>query len=65
MSETQGLMNEMTFISSDLADKVNALDEDTLRYAIGDLIPENQIQMMMSRVEKFKEHMNKNMVKLS
>ena len=64
MSETQGLMNEMTFISSDLADKVNALDEDTLRYAIGDLIPENQIQMMMSRVEKFKEHMNKNMVRI-
>ena len=60
----QGFLRNMTFISSSLADKINALDEDTLRYAIGDLIPEKQIQVMMRRVETFKNHMNKNMVRI-
>jgi len=64
-SRYQGGLSDMTFIPDDLAKKINALDEDTLRYAIGDLIPENQIQAMMKRVETFKEHMNKNMVTLS
>ena len=61
---SQGFLRNMTFISSSLADKINALDEDTLRYAIGDLIPEKQIQVMMRRVETFKNHMNKNMVRI-
>ncbi len=63
-SRTQGFLEDMTFISSSLADRVNALNEDTLRYAIGDLIPENHIQAMVRRVEDFKDHMNKNMVRI-
>ena len=64
VSPTQGQLKDMTFISASLADKVNALNEDTLRYCIGDLIPEKQIQVMMRRVENFKDHMNKNMVRI-
>ncbi len=63
-SNYQGALTDMTFIPKDLAEKINGLDEDTLRYAIGDLIPDHQIQAMMVRVEKFKEHMNKKMLKL-
>ncbi len=64
LSRFQGQLSDMTFIPDDLAQKINGLDEDTLRYAVGDLISENQIQAMMKRVENFKEHMNKNMVTL-
>ena len=53
---------DMVFIDKDLARKVQSLDRDTLEYAIGDLIPPKQIDVMMERVSLFKDHMEKNMV---
>ena len=53
---------DTTFIDAGLAEKVKGLDRDTLEYAIGDLIPQKQIDVMMQRVNLIKDHIEKDMV---
>lgn len=53
---------DMVFIDKELAQKVQNLDRDTLEYAVGDLITQKQIDVMMERVTLLKDHMEKNMV---
>lgn len=57
-----GSWRDMVFIDKGLAEKVQSLDRDTLEYAVGDLISQKQIDVLMDRVSMFKDHMEKNMV---
>lgn len=52
----------MTFIGRELAENIAKLDRPTLEFALGDLIPQSQIEYMAKRVEKFQKHMKENMV---
>ncbi len=63
-SNVRGMVDwkDMVFIDKGLAQKVQSIDRDTLEYAIGDLIPQKQIDVMMERVSLLKDHMEKNMV---
>lgn len=59
-----GKLQDMTFIDSELADKIRKLDRDAVEFAIGDLIPKNQIDNLMTRLDMVKDHMAKNMVEI-
>lgn len=61
-SQHQGEIGDMTFISQDLAQNIAKLDRDTLEFALGDIIPQKQIDVMAKRVQIFQEHMKENMV---
>lgn len=61
-SPHQGEIGDMTFISQDLAQNIAKLDRDTLEFALGDIIPQKQIDVMAKRVQIFQEHMKENMV---
>lgn len=52
----------MTFIGRELAENIAKLDKPTLEFALGDLIPQDQIERMAKRVEKFQKHMKESMV---
>lgn len=62
LKEQGSSIENMTFIDEGMAEHIRKLDRETLEYALGDVIPQNQIDVMMERVEKFKAHMEKNMV---
>ena len=57
-------MGVMTFIDSQMAEKINGLNRETLEYALGDILSEKQMDLMVERVEKFQKHMKDNMVKV-
>lgn len=57
-------LKHMTFIDHGLAERVRALDERTIRFALEDLIPQNHISAMMKRVENLQQHLKENMVEL-
>lgn len=62
-TRTQGATEKsMTFIGRELAENIAKLDKSTLEFALGDLIPQSQIDRMAKRVEKFQKHMKENMV---
>lgn len=61
-SPHQGEIGDMTFISQDLAQNIAKLDRDTLEFALGDIIPQKQIDVMAKRVQIFQEHMKEKMV---
>ncbi len=62
--KNQGRLSDLIFIDDSLADRIRGLNRDALEYALGDLIPQNQIDMMMERVEKFQRHMEDSMVRV-
>ena len=62
--KNQGRLSDLIFIDDSLADRIEGLNRDALEYALGDLIPQNQIDKMMERVEKFQRHMTDNMVRI-
>lgn len=59
----KGLEN-MTFIDHELAEKVRALDERTIRFALEDLLPQNHISAAVKRVTNLQQHLKENMVEL-
>jgi len=65
VSDKSANLYTMTFIGKDLADKVRALDRATLEYAVGDLLPERQIEALLGRVDKMKNRIETGMVELN
>lgn len=57
-------LDNMTFIDHGLAEKVRALDERTIRFALEDLLPQNHISAMVNRVANLQQHLKENMVEL-
>lgn len=60
----QGDIDQMFFIDREVADRVRKLDAAAIDYAVGDLIPENQRDLLKARLTKFQDHMKKNMVEI-
>ncbi len=60
----QGDLKDMTFIGRETADRIRKLDAAAIDYALEDLIPENQRNLVKERLTKFQEHMKKNMVEI-
>lgn len=58
----QGDVKDMTFISQEMAQNIAKLDRDTLEFALGDIIPQKQIDVMAKRVQIFQDHMKEKMV---
>lgn len=57
-------MEVMTFIDRQMAEKISGLNREKLEYALGDVLSEKQMDLMVKRVEKFQKHMADNMVKV-
>jgi len=55
---------KMTFISQDVAEKVKGLDRAAIEYAVGDLLPESQIDALMERITKMQKQVQTKMVEL-
>ncbi len=54
----------MVFIGRETADRIRKMDASAIDYALGDLIPETQRNLVKERLTKFQEHMKKNMVEI-
>ncbi len=64
LTQHQGLMEDMVFIDKDLAENIRKLDRDSLQFALGDLLEQNQIDAMAKRVERLQKHMKERMVEI-
>ncbi len=64
VSMHQGFLRDMVFIDRELAGRIRALDKNSLQFALGDLLGQDQIDVMAKRVERFQKHMKENMVEI-
>ena len=58
---TQSQLENLRLIDGEVAKKITSLDRDTLEFTLGDLLPKDQIDAAMNRVEKLKVHIKKHM----
>lgn len=62
--QSREIEQDMIFIDKSVADRVKKLDSHAIDYALGDILPKNQVDLVKKRLETFKQHMKENMVVL-
>lgn len=63
--ENQGTVSEledMNFISADLAERITGLDREKLEYAVGDILGEKEMDALITRVEDMKHNIRTRMI---
>lgn len=62
--QSRDIEKDLIFIDKSLADRMKKMDARTIDYALGDILPEHQVNLVKERLATFKEHLKENMVEL-
>lgn len=62
--QSKEIEKDMIFIDKSLAERIKKMDDRTINYALGDLLPEHQVELVKERLAAFKQHLKENMVEL-
>lgn len=60
----QGELEDLCFISENLANTISNLKEDQVKYAVKDLLNEGETSALWTRIQDVQNHISKNMIKL-
>lgn len=60
-----GALDKIIFVDDAFAKKLDTLNREKVKYAVGDILNSVEIDSIMTRIEKVKEHINTNAIKLS
>ncbi len=57
-------LEDMNFISADMADRITGLDREKLEYAVGDILGGKEMDALITRVEDMKRHVRTQMIRV-